>query len=97
MIWALKLPEAFAGMDEVRVLKWHQAPGARFEVDALLMEFETDKTVVEVRAERRAFCDGRYAREDDFVKLGHRRRAGKRIGGGAVARIEHEPGPRPAR
>jgi pyruvate/2-oxoglutarate dehydrogenase complex dihydrolipoamide acyltransferase (E2) component len=49
VVYTLTLP-AIEDADEVRVLEWHGAPGRRFEVGALVVELETHKALVEVRA-----------------------------------------------
>lgn len=50
MIQQLRVPGPIADVEEVRVLQWHAAPGERVETDALVVELETHKAVIEVRA-----------------------------------------------
>jgi pyruvate/2-oxoglutarate dehydrogenase complex dihydrolipoamide acyltransferase (E2) component len=52
MISKLAVPGPIEDVDEMRVLMWHVEPGARFAAGAMLVELETHKAVVEVRAER---------------------------------------------
>ncbi len=52
MISKLAVPGPIEDVDEMRVLMWHVAPGERFAAGAMLVELETHKAVVEVRAER---------------------------------------------
>ena len=50
MIFALTVPGPIEDAEEVRVLEWHFAPGDAIEPGALLVELETHKALVEVRA-----------------------------------------------
>jgi pyruvate/2-oxoglutarate dehydrogenase complex dihydrolipoamide acyltransferase (E2) component len=50
MIWKLVVPGPIEDVDELRVLEWHGDVGQRFDVGALIVELETHKAVVEVRA-----------------------------------------------
>ena len=66
MIYALTVPGPIEDAEEVRVLEWHFAPGDAVEVGALIVELETHKALVEVRAAqpgwlRRILCpDGSW-------------------------------------
>jgi pyruvate/2-oxoglutarate dehydrogenase complex dihydrolipoamide acyltransferase (E2) component len=62
MIYALVVPGPIEDVSEVRVLEWHGAPGAAFSTGDLLVELETHKAIVEVRAGaptilRRILCE----------------------------------------
>src|SRR5260370_40176619 len=46
----LFVPAAVPGVDEIRILEWQGAPGHVFETGDLIVELETHKAVVEVRA-----------------------------------------------
>ncbi|HWA62797.1 MAG TPA: lipoyl domain-containing protein [Caulobacteraceae bacterium] len=50
MIYRLAVPGPIEDVEEVRVLEWHVQPGAAVEPGALLVELETHKALVEVRA-----------------------------------------------
>ncbi|SRR6266852_7180864 len=49
MIYQLTVP-AVADVEEIRVLEWHGEIGHRFHVGDLIVELETHKAIVEVRA-----------------------------------------------
>jgi pyruvate/2-oxoglutarate dehydrogenase complex dihydrolipoamide acyltransferase (E2) component len=50
MIYKLIVPGPVEDVEEVRVLEWHGAVGRVFAEGQLLVELETHKAVVEVRA-----------------------------------------------
>jgi len=50
MIYALVVPGPIPDVEEVRILEWHGAVGHAFAVGELIVEFETHKALVEVRA-----------------------------------------------
>jgi len=50
MIYALAVPGPIEDVEELRVLQWHGEPGTRFAAGELIVELETHKAVVEVRA-----------------------------------------------
>jgi pyruvate/2-oxoglutarate dehydrogenase complex dihydrolipoamide acyltransferase (E2) component len=50
MIYTLAVPGPIEDVEEVRVLEWHGAVGDVFAVGALVVELETHKALVEVRA-----------------------------------------------
>jgi pyruvate/2-oxoglutarate dehydrogenase complex dihydrolipoamide acyltransferase (E2) component len=50
MIYNLTVPAAVPGVEEIRVLEWHGAPGTVFATGDLIVELETHKAVVEARA-----------------------------------------------
>lgn len=52
MITKLAVPGPIEDVDELRVLMWHVGPGVRFDAGAMLVELETHKAIVEVRAGR---------------------------------------------
>jgi pyruvate/2-oxoglutarate dehydrogenase complex dihydrolipoamide acyltransferase (E2) component len=49
MIYQLSVP-AVADVEEIRVLEWHGEIGRRFSPGDLIVELETHKAIVEVRA-----------------------------------------------
>lgn len=50
MIYKLTIPQLAADLEEIRVLEWHGAPGDAFAAGELIVELETHKALVEVRA-----------------------------------------------
>ena len=50
MFWKLVVPGPIEDVDELRVLEWHGDVGRRFDAGAMIVELETHKAVVEVRA-----------------------------------------------
>lgn len=50
MIYALVVPGPIEDVEEVRILEWHGAPATRFASGDLIVELETHKALVEVRA-----------------------------------------------
>jgi pyruvate/2-oxoglutarate dehydrogenase complex dihydrolipoamide acyltransferase (E2) component len=50
VIYQLSVPAAVPGVDEIRILEWHGESGTAFEAGDLIVELETHKAVVEVRA-----------------------------------------------
>jgi pyruvate/2-oxoglutarate dehydrogenase complex dihydrolipoamide acyltransferase (E2) component len=62
MIWKLVVPGPIENVDELRVLEWHGGVGRNFVKGELIVELETHKAVVEVRAGqpgvlRRVLCE----------------------------------------
>lgn len=62
MIYKLVVPGPIEDVEEVRILEWHGQPGRAFAPGELIVELETYKAVVEVRAGqpgtlRRILCD----------------------------------------
>ncbi|HEY3732109.1 MAG TPA: lipoyl domain-containing protein [Steroidobacteraceae bacterium] len=50
MLYKLLLPGPIADLSEVRVLEWHGSPGTQFHAGDLVVELDTHKAVVEMRA-----------------------------------------------
>jgi pyruvate/2-oxoglutarate dehydrogenase complex dihydrolipoamide acyltransferase (E2) component len=55
MIYKISVPAVVADVEEVRVVEWHGAPGHRFDQGDLIVELETHKAIVEVRAGQPGF------------------------------------------
>lgn len=70
MIYRLAVPATFEDVDAVRVLEWHAAPGTAIAVDALIVELETHKALVEVRAAQPGILREIRAGEGDWCPLG---------------------------
>jgi pyruvate/2-oxoglutarate dehydrogenase complex dihydrolipoamide acyltransferase (E2) component len=63
-------PDGTEGEEELRVLQWHKAVGDRVSLDELLVELETSKAIVEVRARREAVLRQVLAATSGWVKAG---------------------------
>lgn len=50
MIYQLRIPGPIEDVEEFRILEWHISEGMAFEVGDLLMEVETQKSIIEVQA-----------------------------------------------
>jgi pyruvate/2-oxoglutarate dehydrogenase complex dihydrolipoamide acyltransferase (E2) component len=50
MIYQLSVTAVVPGVDEIRILEWHKRPGEAIAVGDLLVELETHKAVIEIRA-----------------------------------------------
>jgi pyruvate/2-oxoglutarate dehydrogenase complex dihydrolipoamide acyltransferase (E2) component len=53
VIYQLMVPGPIEDVEEMRVLEWHGEPGSVFAPGELIVELETYKAVVEVRAGQR--------------------------------------------
>jgi pyruvate/2-oxoglutarate dehydrogenase complex dihydrolipoamide acyltransferase (E2) component len=49
MLYKVSVPSV-ADVEEIRVLEWHGEPGQHFNAGDLMVELETHKAIVEVRA-----------------------------------------------
>jgi len=56
--------------DEVRILRWLKAEGAKVQKGEALLEVETDKVNVEIESPDEGELQEIKAREGDFVKFG---------------------------
>lgn len=50
MLFRLRVADTFEDTNRLRVLEWHGAAGDRFAAGDLVVELETHKAVVEIRA-----------------------------------------------
>jgi pyruvate/2-oxoglutarate dehydrogenase complex dihydrolipoamide acyltransferase (E2) component len=69
MIYQLSVPAAVPGVEEIRVLEWHGDVGSLFAVGDLIVELETHKAVVEVRAGQAGVLRGVRAEPGDWVGM----------------------------
>ena len=81
MIYRLTVPLTIEQNDEVRVLEWHVEPDAGFAAGALLVELETQKALIEVRAEQPGVLRERRVETDGCCPLG-----------GLLALVSDDPG-----
>lgn len=72
MIYQLSVPAAVSGVEEIRILEWHGAPGTTFESGDLIVELETHKAVVEVRAGQTGVLRSTMAEAGDWREIGVR-------------------------
>ena len=70
MLYVLAIPGPIEDVDEVRVLEWHGTEGHAFEPSDLVVEFETHKAVVEIRAGQRGFLRTILCRDGQWEKIG---------------------------
>lgn len=70
MIYQLSVPPAIPGVEEIRILEWHREPGAAVEPGNLLVELETHKAVVEVRAGQAGVLRQILAKAGDWRAIG---------------------------
>lgn len=70
MFYQLTVPAAVPGVEEIRILEWHGEPGEAFESGDLIVELETHKAVVEVRAGQAGVLREVKAEEGDWAEIG---------------------------
>jgi pyruvate/2-oxoglutarate dehydrogenase complex dihydrolipoamide acyltransferase (E2) component len=70
VIYQLSVPAAVPGVDEIRILEWQGAPGTVFETGDLIVELETHKAVVEVRAGQSGVLRRLLAEPGDWRGIG---------------------------
>lgn len=70
MIYELSVPAAVPGVEEIRILEWHGDAGETFENGDLIVELETHKAVVEVRAGQTGVLRTIAAEAGDWCKVG---------------------------
>lgn len=70
MIYRLLVPTTIEDNDAVRVLEWHISPGDAVATNALIVELETHKALIEVHAEQAGVLRARCLDEDEWCPLG---------------------------
>ena len=70
MIYALVVPGPIPDVEEVRVLEWHGAVGRLFVPGELVVELETHKALVEVRAGQGGYLRQLVCAEGDWQVVG---------------------------
>jgi pyruvate/2-oxoglutarate dehydrogenase complex dihydrolipoamide acyltransferase (E2) component len=70
MIYRLTVPAAVPDVDEIRILEWHGAAGHVFVAGELVVELETHKAVVEVRAGQPGVLREIMAEPGDWKAIG---------------------------
>ena len=71
MLYQLTVPGPIDDVEELRVLDWHVQPDQAFAAGDLVVELETHKAVVEVRAVRPGILRTILAPPGDWQRLGH--------------------------
>jgi pyruvate/2-oxoglutarate dehydrogenase complex dihydrolipoamide acyltransferase (E2) component len=70
LIYVLAVPGPIKDVEEIRVLEWQGGVGQRYEPDDLVVELETHKAIVEVRASRAAILRKIFCEPGDWKKIG---------------------------
>ncbi|WP_068078213.1 lipoyl domain-containing protein [Novosphingobium lentum] len=70
MIYRLTVPLTIEQNTEVRVLEWHVAAGDRLRAGTLLVELETHKALIEVRADQTGIMRERRVDAESWCPLG---------------------------
>ena len=70
VIYQLSVPAAVPGVDEIRILEWQGGPGTAFKTGDLIVELETHKAVVEVRAGQPGVLRQLLAESGDWREIG---------------------------
>jgi pyruvate/2-oxoglutarate dehydrogenase complex dihydrolipoamide acyltransferase (E2) component len=70
MIYQLSVPAAVPGVEEIRILEWHKEPGTAIEVGDLIVEMETHKAVIEIRASQAGVLRQILAKAGDWSAIG---------------------------
>ncbi len=70
LIYRLVIPATFENNDAVRVLEWHAVPGDTVRAGALIVEVETHKALIEVRAGQDGVLRQQHRDEGEWLPLG---------------------------
>jgi pyruvate/2-oxoglutarate dehydrogenase complex dihydrolipoamide acyltransferase (E2) component len=70
MIYQIAVPGLVADVEEIRVLEWHGGIGHAFETGDLIVELETHKALVEVRAGQPGCLRQILVEEGNWQKIG---------------------------
>lgn len=70
MIYQISVPGLVADVEEIRVLEWHGGIGHEFDAGDLVVELETHKALVEVRAGQKGILRQKLVEEGDWQKIG---------------------------
>ena len=70
MIYQLSVPVAVPGVEEIRVLEWHHQPGTTVAIGELIVELETHKAVIEIRAGQAGVLRQVLAQAGDWRAVG---------------------------
>jgi pyruvate/2-oxoglutarate dehydrogenase complex dihydrolipoamide acyltransferase (E2) component len=70
MIYKLQVPGPIADVEEIRILEWHGAAGTLYAENDLVVELETYKAVIEVRAGQAAYLRAVLCEAGDWRRIG---------------------------
>ena len=70
MLYCIVVPKALEDVHEIRVLEWHSRVGQSFTTGDLVVEVETSKAVVEVRAGQPGVLRAIYCDDGTWQALG---------------------------
>ncbi len=70
MIYQLCVPGMVADVEEIRVLEWHGAPAKHFSPGEMIVELETHKALVEVRAGQAGVLRQIFTAAGEWQKIG---------------------------
>ncbi len=70
VIYQISVPGLVADVEEIRVLEWHGGIGHEFDAGDLIVELETHKALVEVRAGQRGILRHILVEGGNWQKIG---------------------------
>ena len=70
MIYKLSVSAVVPGVEEIRILEWHRDPGAAVKSGELIVELETHKAVIEIRAAQEGVLRQILAKPGDWRAIG---------------------------
>lgn len=70
MIQVLKVPGPVKDVEEVRVLEWHGTVGHALAAGEMVVELETHKAIIEVRAKRPSYLRIVLCAEGEWQRIG---------------------------
>jgi pyruvate/2-oxoglutarate dehydrogenase complex dihydrolipoamide acyltransferase (E2) component len=70
MIYQIAVPGLVADVEEIRVLEWHGGIGHEFGTGDMIVELETHKALVEVRAGQRGVLRQILVEDGGWQKIG---------------------------
>jgi pyruvate/2-oxoglutarate dehydrogenase complex dihydrolipoamide acyltransferase (E2) component len=70
LIYQLTIPGPIEDVDEVRVLEWHGVENHTFEPNDLMVELETHKALIEIRAGQRGILRSILCAHGEWGKIG---------------------------
>src|ERR1700761_7877519 len=70
MIYKMSVPAADPDVQEFRILEWHYGPDDAVEAGELIIELETHKAVVEVRAGQAGILREQLCKAGDWCVVG---------------------------
>ncbi len=100
MATEVKIPIPDQTTEEVRIVKWNKAPGDTVAKGEVVLEVETDKSVIEVEATAQGVLIGQMAGENDMVPVGeivaYVGQAGESVPTGKAQAVPQQASPAPA-